>query len=605
MKFTKTPNKKLLLTFSITGLVSSLVVAIITFVPLLFNSFERSKFNFNSVIVDGEITAEASTKNLESLSAYQQPLFDVDSRSMSAKNLSRKENVNEDQEVEFDFYWNGVIEQYINPYLDYTNPDNLQYAESGHINDMVYTDDNGNEYPIYLEDHHFIINYLTLNFTNNQNERILIQKGSPEIPRFYPEAGCYSGGGGNGLTVNSGFVIVTTIPKNCEDFTEFDDYIIDPVEAINEYAIPQEDFTFEVLEDGINLKIKSQIDSAFNAQKVDISTIQIIGMQKNEDKKIRYVMLNFSSFGRNEKLSLSTIGLPYDFSMPGNHFLNTQTNNLYFDHYSRIHINDENEINIGYFKPLNEITLNSSNDIHETMVLFSNDPLAIHFDDLNFLGETNFSELMNQLTVHQDTNGLYSDESILGTFGSEILDTIKPIALIEFTLFNNNILNFNIKVTTPTSSEIFEFNEPIFDSVFNFNTGISVSNESYLMPLIVVGSGNNLDLENNTFDLTLYLNGSRIQNVKTMKDSYALITNLIDNPSQLVQPPYIYSHVDLKIYFWGFLGFLNDRFNWPYFQFPNQDIPSTFLNEIIDDNYLLIHFISEVNDNTLFLSISS
>jgi len=609
-------QKSLLPKIFVSLVIITIVFTGISVYPLLFSNLTRSQFNFNTIKVDGEVTADAETENIESLSVYQQPLFNETSRAQAANKLSAKKNIASEQQIEFNFYWNGIIEQYYNPYLDYSNPEFIQYIKSDHINDMAYNnyaeyhptegpllEYPNNNFPILLQEHHFVINYMTLNFTNSKNERVLVQKGLPEIPSFYPEVGCYTSGGGIGSQENSGFVMFTRVPRNCDDWSVFDDYVIDPIDVVNDFVIPQEDFSFEVFEDGMNINIKTTIDSSFDAQKVDISTIQIIGVQKNEDKKIRFFMLNFSSFGRNEKLSLSTIGTPFSVSISGRPFDNTETKNLYYDHYSKTHINSDNEINIGFFKTLSILTSEGFKDINETIVIFSNDPLVDHFDELNFLGQTNFSDVIDQFTVRQDMNGLYSDENVLGAFGDEILDGMKPIAIIEFQLSKDNIFNFSIDISTPNSTDYYEFNEPIFDSVFNFNTGIKVSDESYLMPMMVVGTGNQFNLQAETYEMSIYLDASRIQKVQNIKEIYKTTIDLVKNPDILFSPPMIYPHIDLKIYYWGMLTTSNNSQYYPRLNFYDQDFSIPYEGSISTSSLLVISH--EVIDNDLILFVSS
>jgi hypothetical protein len=126
----KKTKKSLLPKIFVSIAIITIIVSGISLYPMLFNNLSRSQFNFNTIKVDGEVTADAETQNLESLSVYQQPLFNEASRSLAANKIFAKKNIASAQQIEFNFYWNGIIEQYYNPYLDYSNPEYIQYIKN-------------------------------------------------------------------------------------------------------------------------------------------------------------------------------------------------------------------------------------------------------------------------------------------------------------------------------------------------------------------------------------------------------------------------------------------------------------------------------------------
>lgn len=538
----------------------SLLGSMISLLLMLFNQIifpfspnillERSKFNFKTIQVNDVISADAKLLNQESLSVYQQPLFmNQQLSNANFKNFSPLFQ-NEKLRIEFDFYWNGLIEEYDNPYLDYSKEENLAYIQSSHVEEKYYEylamKDNIQKQPVILEDHVFFINYLTLNFTNNQGERTLFEMGELRKPNFFEEDG---GSWSSERTAkNSGFGTFSQVPWDTQIDDIDESLFVNPIEKMEEFSIPKENFMIEVYEKGLNVKIFLELDSFFQAELVDISTIQIVAVEKNDTNRVRFMMLNFSSFGRSDTLNLSNIGFPITY---GDYHYETQTNDFFFDRFSRFKINEDNELLIGFFEPL-ATRINRENDVIETFLIFSTDSTTNAFSDINFLYDINLTHFLNDALIVEDTNGLYGGETSQYPFGNEALSQLKLNGIINFNMFMGDISYFTFEIFTPGKNETVIYNSTIFNDVYYLNTGIVFSDDAFLVPMQFLPYATNCNNPIvNQCTVNLKIHSNRIQKVTAIKNLLEEIKVLLSNYQRSDNGTVLGDFEYLPNYFWG------------------------------------------------------
>jgi hypothetical protein len=123
------------------------------------------------------------------------------------------------------------------------------------------------------------------------------------------------------------------------------------------------------------------------------------------------------------------------------------------------------------------------------------------------------------------------------------------------------------------------------------------------MPMVVGGTGNQFNIEANTYGMSIYLNASRIQRVQTIKEAYKATIDLVENPDTLFSPPMIYPHIDLKIYYWGMLTTSNNSQYYPTLYFSDQNFSIPYKGSISDFSVLFMSH--EVKDNVLSMFVTS
>jgi hypothetical protein len=597
---------------SIVSLITGAVIVgllLVFFNQLIFsfqtsNLFERSKFNFKTIQVNDVVSADAEKMNLETLSVYQQPLFLNQELMNKSKSNLRPSAQNENLQIKFDFYWNGFIEQYDNPYLDYSNEKNFPFIESSHIEEKNYDHlvsfglDNHNivKRSVSLENHVFFINYLTLNFTNLHGERTLFEMGQLNKPNFLGESGAHWSSEISGS--NSGFGTFSQVPiiTEGESEGEIDPRKIDPIEIMNQFAIPKENYLIEVLESGLKVEIFLELDSNFQAELVDISAIQIVGVERNDINRVHFMVINFSSFGRSERLNLSNIGFPKTNSGNSNE---TQTNDLYYDFYSRFKIDENNEVSVGFFEPLNE-RVNLDYDIKETFLIFSNDPNSLSFDDTTFLYDFDLDRLLSDTIIAQDTDGFNGLEHAKESFGNDALSNLKLNGIIEYNMYKGDISNFTFNIYTPNKVETFSLGTPIFNYIYYLNTGIFLSDDAFLIPMKLIPSAKHCNNSTpNLCQINLKIASKRIQKVLVIKNILIEIKDLYEGVDidKIMGWQYY-----LPNYFWGKLYQMDGRYSYGVeFFFDNKELD--FISEKNPGDEVFLQLKHTIDQNKVFFEI--
>jgi len=535
-------NLKIILILGTTFLVT---LSSIFVMSSLFSSKEKDfqfpDFRFESINVNGETTADILSNDNSPLSAFNQPIFQINNvqelRGIRFNNPIQNKTHNE---IKFDFFWNGEIFDILQgmeisdlealTYTDY----NLPFTpETKKINDYRYTNHENYEQEIQLnlEDHDFYLSYYGLTFTNQAGSKEYIQNGSfgGSSSRFklgysrdfhvWREAEEID----YGVGVFSGVSSMNTQSDGLGDYYLTPNFPYDELkDNFKNKLFSQDNVVFSIVDEGIKMNLTVEIEEDFDYQYVDISHVQITGVHKNNENQLNFFIANFSSFGKNERLVLSPRSLPY--SSLGQTF----TNDYYYDTVSPLKINDNNDITFAFYKNLHHLTALSNgwrSKLQQVYLIYSNDPNQTYFSNLNF-NEVNMVDVLNDAILSSrnlSLGNLFSNQDKEDS--KEILSQMKPLAIIDYSIlpgefytYSSINLHYNGQVST------IDIQEPIFTTVDFVNLGISLSEESFLTVIPIYPSVpyySDWDVTGSRYELSqigISADNIRVQNLTSWKN---------------------------------------------------------------------------------------